>query len=251
MRGPDAVARCRDLLASARRVVVLTGAGISAESGVPTFRDADGIWATYRPEEVATPQAFARDPRFVWEWYALRRDVITRCQPNAAHHAIARLQAQRPDTILATQNVDGLHVVAGNSVGAPPPIELHGSLFRARCTRCDWRAEHREPIDASSADALPRCPVCDALARPDVVWFGEALPVEAIERATTAAERADVCLVVGTSSLVYPAAGLPHLVLDQGGAVIEVNPEPTPLTSHATLSLREKAAAALPELLRD
>ena len=227
----------------------LTGAGISAESGVPTFRDAGGIWARFRPEEVATPQAFARDPRFVWEWYAMRRDVIARCPTNAAHRAIAVFQAAHDGAVLATQNVDGLHGVAAAEAGASAPIELHGSLFRVRCTRCDWRAEHRDPVDHTSLETLPRCPACGALARPDVVWFGEMLPVDAIERATAAAEAADVCVVVGTSSLVHPAAGLPHLTAEAGGAIIEVNPETTPLTSAATISIRDTAARAVPAIL--
>ena len=216
---------------------------------MPTFRDADGIWARFRPEEVATPQAFARDARFVWEWYAMRRDAIARCRANAAHRAIASFQAAHDDAVLATQNVDGLHGVAAADAGASPPIELHGSLFRVRCTRCDWTAGHRERVDHTSIETLPRCPSCGALARPDVVWFGEMLPVDAIERATAAAAAADVCVVVGTSSLVHPAAGLPYVTAEGGGTIIEINPETTPLTGAATISLRDTATRAVPAVL--
>lgn len=255
---PDApLARARALLAGARRVVVLTGAGVSAESGVPTFRGPGGLWRDHRPEELATPEAFARDPRLVWEWYGWRRQIVAGCRPNAAHHALARLAAGRAGARLVTQNVDGLHALAAHALageaGMAPdralPLELHGSLFRTRCTRCAWSAEHREPVDAASVATLPHCPRCGALARPAVVWFGEALDAEVLARAWQAAADAELCLVVGTSGVVHPAAGLAAVTRERGGRVIEVNPEPTPLTALATVALRQPAAVALPALL--
>src|SRR5262245_24996037 len=198
------LADARALVARARRCLVLTGAGISAESGVPTFRGAGGLWKTYRAEELATPGAFARDPRLVWEWYGWRREIVQRCAPNAAHAALARWAANNAGVTIITQNVDGLHAAAGG----PPPVELHGSLFRLKCTRCAWRAEDRRVIDASTVETLPRCARCAALARPDVVWFGESLDRHILERAFAEAQAADLCLVVGTSGVVQPAASL-------------------------------------------
>lgn len=248
------IERGREILARAAEVVVLTGAGISADSGVPTFRGPDGLWKNHRPEELATPEAFARDPRLVWEWYGWRREVVAGCRPNAAHHALARWALRRSGVRIVTQNVDGLHTLAGADAGAagPPaahPIELHGSLFRVRCTACPERYPHRDPIDASSRETLPRCRECAGPLRPDVVWFGEPLPEEALLEAFARARRADACLVVGTSAVVYPAAGVAAAAHAAGAAVVEVNPDPTPLTRSATVSLRARAAEAVPGLL--
>ena len=254
-REDPAIARARDLLAAAERVVVLTGAGISADSGVPTFRGPGGLWRSHTPEELATPEAFRADPRLVWEWYAWRREKILGCAPNAGHLALARRARERPGLTLVTQNVDGLHEAAARQLrdptGADPalPLELHGSLFRVRCTACGVERGHREPIDAGSPDTLPRCPACGGLLRPAVVWFGEPLPLAVLERALEAAAAADVCLVVGTSALVYPAAGVATEAVRGGAALIEVNPEPTPLTSHAAVAIRARAVDALPRLL--
>jgi NAD-dependent deacetylase len=195
-------ARARDVVGRAERILVLTGAGVSAESGVPTFRGTEGLWREFRPEELATPSAFARDPRLVWEWYDWRRRRVRECRPNPAHLALAALALAPGRRVrIVTQNVDGLHGVAARqaaaSLLAPPtaadagaPLELHGSLFRVRCTVCGARRSHLDPIDASSTDSLPRCDRCDALVRPDVVWFGEplddAILGEALERARTA-----------------------------------------------------------------
>lgn len=252
-----ALARGRDLLAGARSVVVLTGAGVSAESGVPTFRGDGGLWKSFRPEDLATPEAFRRDPRLVWEWYGWRRDLVGRCRPNLAHRAIAAraLDPAGPPLAVVTQNVDGLHEVAARAAAGPGepaaalPLELHGSLFRCRCTRCGAHASGREPVDASSAATLPRCPRCEALLRPDVVWFGEALDPELWGRALAAAAAADVCVVVGTSALVHPAASLPLATARAGGVIVEVNPDPTPLTAAATVALRGAAGVLVPELL--
>jgi len=228
-------------LAQAENVLVLTGAGISAESGVPTFRGPEGLWREFRPEDLATPQAFERDPRLVWEWYQWRREAIAPLEPNAAHHAVARLEERAREFLLATQNVDGLHARAGSR----RMVELHGSLWRLRCTSCHGLREDRQvPLPALP----PQCE-CGALLRPDVVWFGEMLPAPVQERAFAAARDAEVVLVIGTSSLVYPAAALPRVAQSAGAFVIEVNPEETPLSSSAQVSLRGRAAAVLPTLL--
>ena len=191
------------------RVVVFTGAGVSAESGIPTFRGQGGLWRNFRSEDLATPHAFARDPKLVWEWYEWRRGLVREAQPNAAHRAIAKLS----NAIVVTQNVDGLHARGGSR----DVFELHGNIFRVRCTR-----EHttRDAFDAF-AEMPPRCE-CGALLRPDVVWFGEALPSDAWDRATEVISNADLLLVIGTSRVVYPAAGLVDLC---SGLVIEINPE--------------------------
>jgi NAD-dependent deacetylase len=240
------LATARSLINSAERIFVLTGAGISAESGIPTFRGAGGLWKSYRPEDLATPEAFARDPRLLWEWYGWRRDIVLRCAPNAAHAALARAAEQRAMAI-ATQNVDGLHAAAGTPDRAL--VELHGSLFRIRCTTCDWYAADRSVVDATSHDTLPRCTMCGALARPDIVWFGEALDPAHLERAFLEAATADVCVVIGTSGVVQPAASLASITQTAGGAVIEVNPVETPLTAIATISIRGTAADTVPRLL--
>jgi NAD-dependent deacetylase len=256
------VERARALLERAGTVVVLTGAGVSAESGVPTFRGPGGMWKSHRPEELATPGAFARDPRLVWEWYQWRRDLVGRCVPNPAHHAIASLQTGRDGVTLVTQNVDGLHRVALREADRHPPeekadssvrlvLELHGSLFRVKCTRCPWRAERREPVDATSEGSLPRCPECDALVRPDVVWFGESLDADVLEAAFAAAREAEVCLVVGTSGVVQPAASIPWVAREAGGRLIEVNVRESALSAGATVFVRGPAGDVLPRILPD
>lgn len=252
---PAVVGEARALLDGARAITVVTGAGISAESGVPTFRGPEGLWRSHRPEDLATPQAFRRDPRLVWEWYGWRRSLVAACRPNPGHLALARLAVERRWTVtLVTQNVDGLHEAAAREVAGDPspalPLELHGALFRDRCSRCHRVTPARGAVDASSVAALPRCGACGALLRPDVVWFGEALDPGVLRRAFEAAGRADVCLVVGTSGLVHPAASIPGATLASGGVVVEVNPDATPLTPHARLSLRGTAGSLLPELLR-
>jgi NAD-dependent deacetylase len=228
-------------LRAARRIVVLTGAGISAESGVPTFRGPGGLWRQYRPEDLATPEAFARDPHLVWEWYAWRRETIAPLRPNAAHAALVALEKKTPEFLLATQNVDGLHAAAGSR----RIVELHGTIWQLRCTSCAYaREDRRVPL----AEVPPRCD-CGALLRPGVVWFGEGLPEEAVTASFEAARAADAVLVVGTSSLVYPAAALPQVARAGGAFVIEVNPEPTPLTPLADVSLRGTAAALVPAIV--
>ncbi|MBW3661092.1 MAG: NAD-dependent deacylase [Gemmatimonadetes bacterium] len=248
--------RVRRSLAEAERVVVLTGAGVSVESGVPTFRGEEGLWRSHRPEQLATPAAFARDPRLVWEWYAWRRERVGGCRPNAAHRALARWALSRPGVLIVTQNVDGLHGDAAIEAAgdrAPEtaawPIELHGSLFRVRCTGCGERRPHVAPIDTGSRASLPRCPDCGALLRPDVVWFGEPLEDRTIGRALAAARGCDACLVVGTSAIVHPAASVAVEAAHGGAVLVEVNPDPTPLSPLAGVSLRATAATAVPRLL--
>jgi NAD-dependent deacetylase len=259
LRGPTGrLTEARRLLRDAERVLVLTGAGISAESGVPTFRDAvDAHWRRFRPEELATPEAFARNPVQVWAWYDSRRARLRECDPNAAHHALARWILDDPGSRrLYTQNVDGLHhraLVAAHDGSPVPsearPRELHGDIFVIRCSECAWRERNDAAVDASSVETLPRCPECGALARPAVVWFGEALDGGILQQAMSDAQRATVCLSVGTSALVHPAASLPRIVLGAGGALIEVNPEPTPLSSQASIRISGSAGSVLPELL--
>jgi NAD-dependent deacetylase len=256
----DLWARARDLAEQAESILVLTGAGVSAESGVPTFRGGEGLWKSFRPEELATPGAFAQDPRLVWEWYDWRRKRVLSCRPNAAHLAIAARALRGDEKVrVVTQNVDGLHVVAAQQVASaavPPrapdpavPLELHGSLFRVRCTVCGERLDHTSPVDSSSRESLPHCARCGALLRPDIVWFGEPLDEVVLGQAIACARSADVCLVVGTSAVVQPAASLGLLTKQGGGSVIEVNPEVTPLTRLADVSIRATATDAVPRIL--
>ncbi|MCP5517833.1 MAG: NAD-dependent deacylase [Verrucomicrobiales bacterium] len=226
----------------ARRIMALTGAGISAESGMPTFREAQtGLWARFQPEELATPEAFERHPRRVWEWYAWRRSLAAQARPNVGHRTLVGLADRVPDFTLVTQNVDNLHQRAGSR----EVVELHGNILRTRCSQdggpvTEW---------ADGGTLPPLCPRCGAPLRPDVVWFGEALPADAVAHAWRAAEAAELCLVVGTSALVHPAASLPLVTREHGGLVVEVNPEPTPLTPQAAWSLRGRAGDVLPRLL--
>jgi len=259
LRGPTGrLTRARAILRDAERVLVLTGAGISAESGVPTFREAmHGYWRQFRPEDLATPEAFARNPIQVWAWYDSRRAQLRECGPNRAHDALARWILGAPDSRrLYTQNVDGLHhraLTDAHGSGTPPPEalprELHGDIFVIRCSVCSWSERNDAPVDAASIETLPRCPQCGALARPAVIWFGEALDGELLQQAMADADRATVCLSVGTSALVHPAASLPRIVLASGGELIEVNPEPTPLSADASVRISGSAGSVLPELL--
>jgi len=231
----------------ARHLAVLTGAGISAESGVPTFRDAQtGLWARYDPTELATAQAFQRNPKLVWDWYQWRRELVAKAAPNAGHLALAQLESGllQPGTrfTLITQNVDGLHQRAGSR----SIIELHGNIWRTKCFTEDQVVEAWPPTD----EVPPRCPRCGGLLRPDVVWFGEALPRHALAAATEAARACDVFFSIGTSALVQPAASLPLLALGHGAVVVEINPDETPLTAHLTYSLRGPAGTILPELVK-
>jgi NAD-dependent deacetylase len=229
------------LLKAAKRRAVLTGAGISAESGVPTFRGQDGLWAGRRPEEVATPEAFARDPADVWEFYRWRLKNLAEVQPNAGHRALAKLERESEQFWLITQNVDGLHRAAGSE----NVIEVHGTVRAARCSSCSFRCDTAEVVD----EELPKCPECRALLRPAVVWFGEMLPQAALAAAQEAIRQCDLMLVVGTSGVVQPAASFADWAKDHGARVIEINIERTPISLIADVTLLGKSGEILPELV--
>jgi NAD-dependent deacetylase len=236
----------RDLISALRGsacTVVLTGSGISAESGVPTFREAQtGLWARFDPQELATPEAFERDPSLVWDWYAWRRKLVAEARPNPGHLAISRMQELVPDLTLVTQNVDDLHQRAGSR----EVIELHGNIRRTKCS-----VEGMEVEEYDDTESPPVCSSCGAALRPDVVWFGEMLPPAALESASDASRKSDVFLSVGTSSLVYPAAALPYEALENGATLVEINPDETPLASYADHALRGPAGDVLPRLIRE
>ena len=229
-------------LAAAKRVTVLTGAGVSAESGVPTFRDTrTGLWAKFSPEDLATPRAFRRNPRLVWEWYAWRRQLVAEAKPNPAHLALAEMETLFPHFQLITQNVDGLHQRAGSR----KVIELHGNITRTKCfdegtVVSSWK---------ETGDVPPKCPNCGGWLRPDVVWFEEAMPQAEMELAAEASTACEVFLSIGTSTAVYPAASLPFEALRSGATVVEINPQPTPLTERAHHTLPGAAGVVLPELI--
>lgn len=235
-------------LANVKRVGVLTGAGISRESGVPTFREADGLWNKFRPEELANADAFLSNPERVWEWYQWRRDLINKVEPNPGHYALAEFEKLLPKFVLITQNVDNLHRVAGNT----DVIELHGNIQRNKCQKCGIVFQPGEP-DAEIAFEQGTLPVCSCgkkgMLRPDVVWFGEMLPEDAISRAWAEAEASDVFLSVGTSAIVYPAAALPYQAKSSGAFLIEVNPNLTELSAVADLVIQEPSGEALPKIL--
>jgi len=227
----------------AQLICALTGAGISAESGVPTFRDAQtGMWAQFDPLELATPDAFRRNAKLVWDWYAWRRELVAGAAPNAGHRALAAIQTAKPDFLVITQNVDGLHQAAGST----NVVELHGNIQRVKCSRegtivATW--------DDSSPREAPRCAQCGAFLRPDVVWFEETLPDDALARAERAARDCDVLLVVGTAAEVYPAAMLPAYARHHGAAIVEINPNPTRLTDRVDFVLRGPSGIVLPALV--
>lgn len=231
-------------LAQAEHVAVLTGAGMSAESGVPTFRDAStgGLWLRYRPEELATPEALRRQPDVVWAWYRWRRERVRQARPHAGHFALVRLAQLVPRFTLITQNVDGLH----QRSGLKDVIELHGNILRTRCIACGLVIADETQVPD---DPVPHCPQCRGLLRPDVVFFGEALPRTAWERAWQAAHACDVMLVIGTSALVEPAASLPRHALEAGAVVAEINPQTTPLTPLVHYAVQRKAGEVLPALV--
>ena len=227
-------------LERARTVAVLTGAGISADSGVPTFRDPEsGLWAGFRPEELATPEAFERDPDRVWQWYRWRRECIAAVAPNPGHHALARLAERLPDLRLITQNVDGLHQRAGHA----DVIEFHGNIHENLCHR-----EQRPVTVDEASDEAPHCPRCGARVRPGVVWFGEEIPPRALARALAAGEACGLFIAVGTSAEVYPAAGLADLARRHGARVAVVDPDEAAFSANTDIAVRGRAADVLPAL---
>ena len=234
---PDAlVAALRD----ARHVCVLTGAGVSAESGVPTFREAQGgLWSRYRAEELATPDAFLADPALIWRWYRWRRELVAEAQPNPGHRALAELADQVPRFTLVTQNVDNLHQRAGSR----NVIQFHGNIFEDRCFADGSLQAGDEGM------AVPTCPECGSNLRPGVVWFGEAIPEQALNESCEAAADCDVFLSIGTSSLVYPAAGLADLAKQNGATVAEINPNPTMNAASFDFTLAGNSGVILPELV--
>ena len=235
------LATVQQWLADAERIVVLTGAGISKESGLPTFRGAEGLWRQRRPEQLATPEAFARDPLTVWEWYNWRRSIVAEAQPNPGHHALVELEKRAPSFTLITQNVDGLH----DRAGSQRLLKLHGDIWVVRCTACGHQSIN---CDVPLPELPPRCS-CGALLRPGVVWFGESLPENVLEQSVAATERAQLFLVVGTSGVVQPAATLPLLARRAGARVVEINPEETPLTPTTDASFQAAAGELLPRLI--
>lgn len=244
---PDEVV---DAVRAARRVLVLSGAGMSAESGVPTFRDAQtGLWEEFDPSQLATAEAFRLDPPFVWAWYAWRMRLVRDVEPNPGHRALAELAGLREVTI-STQNVDDLHERAGSPVAA----HLHGSIFALRCSDCEtpWEGEVELPAEPTERIDPPTCPECEGDVRPGVVWFGEVLPeadVAATEAAIEALEPGDVVLVIGTSGVVYPAAGYPAMARAEGATVVEVNPVDTEISDMCHHLVRGKAAEILPTMV--
>lgn len=230
-----------EAISDAAEVCVLTGAGASADSGVPTFRDAQtGIWAKFEPTELATPEAFQRNPELVWGWYSWRREQLEKVEPNAGHRALVSLARKVPSMSLITQNVDGLHQRAGSS----EVIEYHGNIFSNRCfgSDCDIGA-------VRIGKQLPSCPHCGSFIRPGVVWFGEAIPGSALESSAAAAQRCDVFLSVGTSAIVWPAAGLAETARQNGAKIIEVNPDTTALSPHCDYAIAARSAEILPAIV--
>jgi NAD-dependent deacetylase len=239
------VQRLIEQLRAATRVTVVTGAGVSAASGVPTFRGAGGLWKHYRAEDLATPEAFARDPATVWEWYDWRRQLIAKAEPNDAHRVLARWESRFPTFTLITQNVDGLHERAGST----RIIRYHGSIWRLQCSAsCAGSAGGWGDLRAPLPELPPRCAHCRALARPGVVWFGEPIPPEAAREAARSAANCDVFLAIGTSSIVYPAAGLAHEAARAGAFTAEINIEATEASAAMDLAIAAPAEQVLPAI---
>jgi len=231
------------LLHRTSKLVALTGAGVSQESGLRTFRDAqEGLWAQYKPEDLASPEAFARDPKLIWDWYAWRREAVKGVRPNPGHYALVEIEKRNAEFTLITQNVDGLHRMAGSQ----NVLELHGNIQRVRCSECDALAKDWD----DDLDSVPLCKKCGGLLRPDVVWFGESLPLDQLAGAVEAARRCDVFLSIGTSGVVQPAASLAHAARHKGAVVVEINAEPTALTSKADFFFQGKSGEVLPEVVK-
>ncbi len=238
--------RLKDLWRPSTKVCVLTGAGVSAESGVPTFRDKDGLWQKFRPEELANMAAFLRNPDLVWDWYQHRRKVVREVKPNPGHFAMAEMEGYFRSFTLVTQNVDGLHSRAGSKA----LLEVHGNILRSFCVSCREFASEDYLLGLADTGKA-RCPACaEGLIRPDVVWFGEMLPQEVFAQAEEAARSCELFLTVGTSGAVYPAAGLPLLARESGAYVVEINPQPTEISRYMNEVLNGPSAVILPELVK-
>ncbi len=235
------IQRTQELLASSKSLVVLTGAGISADSNVPTFRGEEGLWNQYRAEDLATPEAFSRDPKLVWEWYSWRRKLVAVSQPNIAHTTLVHLEEHSFSFALITQNVDGLH----DEAGSKNILELHGNIWKVRCTSCSQISENREiPVVFP-----PECKVCGGLLRPHIIWFGESLDHFVLDKSFEVLKSCDVLLVVGTSGIVQPAASFSAIAKEYGACTIEVNPNPTPLSNQMDIVINGKAKDVMPLLV--
>ncbi len=235
----EKIVDARKLIADIPNITVLTGAGISAESGIPTFRGEDGLWRNFRPEDIATPQAFLNDPKLVWDWYEWRRKIIKEAKPNAGHFALVELQKQLSNFTLITQNIDGLHQIAGST----SIIELHGNLWQVRCTKCGFIEQNYEvPL----RELPPNCRQCKSIARPNVVWFGEIIPMSIIDKCLIAIESCQVMLIIGTSGVVEPAASMGLIAKQTGKTVIEINLDVTPSSGLYDISIRGKSGEILP-----
>lgn len=237
----EALDEAVEIIAKSKNLIALTGSGISAESGIPTFRGKDGLWNKYDPMELATFEAFIKNPRLVWEWYSWRINLVLTAKPNPAHEALARLEDIGILKVVITQNVDDLH----ERVGTKNLIRLHGSILVVRCISCNFK----ERLTSSPKEIPPRCPTCGSLLRPDVVWFGEPLPAKELGAAIEAARRADSILVIGTSGAVYPAGLIPLIVKNCGGKVIEINISESAITEIADVFIRGSAGKTLPALV--
>ena len=237
----EKIIEARNIIESSESIVVLTGAGISAESGVPTFRGKDGLWRNFRSEELATPEAFWNNPKLVWEWYDWRRNAVKDARPNPGHFALAELENQKKKFTLITQNIDGLHQMAGSR----NIIEMHGNLWQIRCTKCgDIKLNHRVPLE----EIPPRCSICGEIGRPNVIWFGEIIPMEVIDKSLKAIEECDVMLIIGTSGVVEPAASMGLVAKQTGKSVIEINLEKTANSVLFDLAILGKSGEILPLL---
>ena len=233
-----------EILNSSRSLFILTGAGISAESGIPTFRGADGLWKNYSATDLATPEAFEKNPELVWEWYHWRQGIILKAEPNPAHFAVAELEKKFNNFLLLTQNVDNLHRRAGSK----KVLELHGNIFRARCLSCG-RIVHHQIEPGKEIINLPKCD-CEGLLRPDIVWFGEQIPQDIWQASLEFLSAADTSIICGTSGIVWPAAAIPEMAKKNRAKIIEINLEPTPISSIVDVSILDKAGEILPQIVQ-
>ena len=239
MVNQELILNAKEIIENSKNITVLTGAGISAESGIPTFRGSDGMWKNLNPQDIATPEAYRNDPKLVWEWYDWRRRIIDKAAPNHGHLALAEIERQKDKFTLITQNIDGLHQVAGSQ----NIIELHGNIWETRCEQCGFISKNYEvPLP----QLPPKCSKCSENARPNVVWFGEIIPMELIDAALLSIEEADLMMIIGTSGVVEPAASMGLLAKQSDKKVLEINLDETPNTSIYDISIQAKSGAVLP-----